>query len=155
MAILTEEELQARLENPGNYCVSHGRSLGAKELSPGLRELIGLESHFESANAVAKRHNVSPITAHKAKKSEGVEEKLNIVGESVIHKMLVALNAITDDNITELKTKEKVTFAKDMATIVDVTREKKIEPVTAQVVIYAPVIKEETAYQTIDIEKAG
>ena len=156
MAIITEDELKSRLENPGNYC-SKGRNLDAKNLSDKTRKLIGLASHFESAKSVGEKFNVSPMTAHLAKKSEGVKEEIEVVNDLAVKKLLVTMNAIGENEIRELTTiKAKTSIAKDLATIVDMTREKKDGPVIqATVQVYAPMIRSDREFEVIEINKAS
>ena len=157
MAVITEEELKSRLENPGNFCVDHGRNLDAKNLSDKMRELIGTAAYFEPAASVAEKFGVSMITAHKAKKANGVEENINEVADLAVKKLLVAMNAIDEKEIKDLPTlKAKTSIAKDMAQIVDMTREKKeVAAVQAQVTVYAPIIRSEKEFEVIEINKAS
>ena len=170
---LTEEEADARLSRPENYLADgrgsgnhkrggegSGRTNGAKGIPDKIRALAGFNAHFESAKVVSAELGISPISAHMAKKSEGhpevkkiIDEKLGLVREDAITKMLAAMGVVTVDKIEALKPGKALSVAKDFAVILEKATPKvvNLNQDSVKIMIYSPGMKEEKDYETIEI----
>jgi hypothetical protein len=171
--VITEEQAQERLNHEDNYLSdgrgrhngkrggeNSGRTLGAKGIPDKIRLLAGFNAHFEKAKNVGPALGISPISAHMAKKSEGhpevkkkINEKLEIVREDAVTKMLAAMGVVTEDKIKSLKPSRALSVAKDFAHILDKATPKVIQQNDAgvKIMIYSPGIREEKDYQTVEI----
>jgi citrate synthase len=171
--VISEEQAEARLNHEDNYLSdgrgrhdgkrggeNSGRTLGAKGIPDKIRALAGFNAHFEPAKVVAAGLNISPISAHMAKQSIGhpevkkiIDEKLNVVRQDAITKMLAAMGVVTIEKIEALKPHRALSVAKDFAHILDKATPKTINvnQDSVKVLIYSPGIKEEKDYETIDI----
>jgi len=154
MAIITESELEVKLNHVDN--AAKGRSLGARNIPDGLRAIIGLQAHFDTAKNVAENFGIAPITAHHAKESHGhpaaraaIDAKLGTVKDLALDKMLRSLGAIKDEKIDALPVKTQLKIIGTMANVIDKTSEKSVMPAGNQVVIYAPQIRSDDDYQNI------
>ena len=160
MAIITESELEVRLNHTNN--AAKGRTAGAQNLPDALRAVIGFQAHFETAKNVAEEFGVAPITAHEAKESHGhpeaqeaIQRQLGEVRDLAITKMLTAMGVISTEKIQKLKVTGALRVINGMATVLEKTVEKGQQVSTNQVIIYAPQVKESSDYSFIDVEKAG
>jgi hypothetical protein len=154
MAIITESELEVKLNHVDN--AAKGRTIGARNIPDGLRAIIGLQAHFDTAKNVAAAFDIAPITAHHAKESHGhkaareqIDSKLGTVKDLALDKMLRSLGAIKDEKIDALPINTQLKIIGTMANVIDKTSEKSVLPVGNQVVIYAPQIREDSDYQNI------
>lgn len=166
MGVLNEIELEQRLSSNDNLCNSlgSGRTIGAKNIPDKLRLLIGVNAHLEPAKAVADAFGIAPITAHLAKKSEAhpevkkeINNTLEAVKEDALHKLMVTMGAIKDDDLKLLSgVKRKLNAAKELATIIDkVTPKEKVQTDGAKILIYAPVVKEAKEFEAIEVQVNG
>jgi pyrroloquinoline quinone (PQQ) biosynthesis protein C len=170
---ITEEQAEERLTRTENYCSdlrgkhdgkrggeNSGRTIGAKGIPDKIRLLAGFNAHFEKAKSVGAALGISPISAHMAKQSIGhpevkkkIDEKLEIVREDAVTKMLAAMGVVTVDKIEGLKPHRALAVAKDFAHILDKATPKIIQQNSeaVKIMIYAPGIREEKDYQTVEI----
>lgn len=171
--IITEEQAEARLNHEDNYCADgrgrgdhkrggegSGRTLGAKGIPDKIRLLAGFNAHFEKAKVVGEAFGISSISAHMAKQSIGhpevktkIDDKLQIVREDAITKMLAAMGVVTVDKIEALKPHRALSVAKDFAHILDKATPKilQMNQEAVKIMIYSPVIKTEDSYQTVEV----
>jgi hypothetical protein len=171
--VITEEQAQERLNHEDNYLSdgrgrhdgkrggeNSGRTLGAKGIPDKIRILAGFNAHFEKAKNVGEAFGISPISAHMAKQSIGhpevkkaIDQKLEIVRDDAVTKLLAAMGVVTVDKIEALKPGKALMVAKDFAHILDKATPKTINvnQDAVKIMIYSPVIKAESEYQTIEI----
>lgn len=161
MAIISESDLAIRLNHSNN--AAKGRTLGANGIPDSLRELIGFQAHFEKASDVASAFGVAPITAHLAKESRGheevgekIKERLGIVRDQALEKMLTAMGVISEDRIKKLKIRGALQVINGMAAVIEKTDSKIPQVVGNQVIVYAPQVRSELDYdRVIEVEKVG
>ena len=161
MAIISEDQLELRLNHENNLLRGSGRTLGAKNIPDKIRELIGYNAHFATAEVVADGFNVAPITAHLAKRSENHPEvgnkiaaKLEEARDDALTKMMAAMGVVTVEKLEEIKSlKKAMSIARDFSHIIDKITPKQAPPTAgAQILIYAPQVNEETSYESIVVE---
>ena len=157
MAIISQSDLDIRLADPSN--AAKGRRNGAKNIPNSLREIIGFNAHFDTARNVAKEFGIAPISAHEQKDGRGhedvkkrIEERLGLVRDSAVEKMLEAMNVVSSDKIKKLNVKSALAVVETMAKVVEKTGEQR-DTNTTQVVIYAPQVVENKYDRVIEIER--
>ena len=160
MAIISAEQAESRLNHQNNFC-RNGRNLGSIAIPDKIRELAGFAAHFETAKSVGDAFGISPMSAHLAKQSENnlevrdaIAERLGVVQDQALTKMLQAMNVISPDKIDKLNVKSARGLIKDMAVVIDRTTIKRDPTLVAgNIVIYAPALRAETNYEVIEVEK--
>jgi len=161
MAIISESDLAIRLSHVNN--AAKGRTAGANGIPDSLRELIGFQAHFEGAKEVASAFGVAPITAHLAKESRGheevsdkIKERLGVVRDQALEKMLTAMGVISEDRIKKLKIRGALQVIQGMASVIEKTDSKIPQVIGNQVIVYAPAVRSELDYaNAIEVEKVG
>lgn len=153
-----------------------GRKPGQKTLSPMMRSLIGAAARIDGPQAASKSFGVSVSSArHYGKGRTGQEQPLDHVQrdqvqknednlktkrEKIVNGSYDRIAALFDDdgpvsseNLKAMKPREAVSVAKDLAAIADkVTPREHDTGQRVQVVVFAPKIKEEKDYESIEIE---
>jgi hypothetical protein len=177
---ISEEEAESLLSHKRNGNVKFvpiggGRTHGAIEIPPILREVIGVAAHSSTIRRTAEAFDVSESTVSMAKKGnvgvnrhdpelrERIDNRVRAEGEEVKKKEEslrdVAMNrlagmfasVITEENLAGItKVREAVTVARDLATIVERISPKNSNGNVA-VFIHAPRIKSETEYDAVDV----
>lgn len=159
LAILTKEEMLGRLAHDKNFVRGRGRTKGAKNLPDKIRELAGFNSYFDKAKNVGSSFGIAPITAHMAKRSEGhpevkekIDKRLNDVRDKGLELLTSLLNGTTPEELLKLKTLNKLRAGDKLAAIVDKATPKVIQSNEgSKILIYAPVVRSEDDYETIEI----
>lgn len=176
MAILTEAELKERLEHPNNVAniiVNHkkihngGRRDGDKNIEPKKRELAGFLAHFDTAKNIGEALDISPIQVHMLKHGkvshdrpngelkEAIEERLGIVRDKALDKLLSTIDVIQEEKISKLKVTSQTRVAKDLASVIEKTSKKNEGAVPVQFNIYAPQIREEKHFDVVEVRNDG
>jgi hypothetical protein len=151
-----------------------GRKNGDKNLTPMMRTLIGAAAEIDGNNKeTAKTFGVSDRqvanlrlgrTSHATSidpvaKSEIVEAVQTAqdaraqVREKATSRLASLFDeAISEENLATLKPREAISAAKDLATVIDrVTPKEGGSDNRVQFVIFAPRVKEEKEYDTVDV----
>lgn len=132
-------------------------------LTDAERAAVGVAARLTSPSKAAKEFGVSFTTAARAaegKTSAGdevpavkteVQSRLEAVATQAIDRLVAALNGLTDEKIEKEKATGISKIASDMAGVVEKVTPKNKEADNVQVVIYAPQVREERDYETIDV----
>ena len=175
--IIAEEIVQERLDSEKNLANKFGKgnrknheNAGRKEgdvnLHPIVRNVIGAAAHVDTAKNVAANFDVSPAQVHNLKhgKTTGtgeVKEELvkGVAGEvGRIHDKAVGILMKTldlvdnDEKLKDLKATSLTNIAKDMASIIEKTSEKKEVDNKPVVVIVSPTRKSVKDYDVIEVQ---
>lgn len=151
-----------------------GRRSGDANLSPMMRAIIGAAAEIDDNNAATARlfdvndravanyrkGRTSHDSAIQPELKADVEEKVEIVkskqqeAREKAASRLAALfdGPINEENLATLKPREAISAAKDLATVIDrVTPKESGNDNRVQFVIFAPRVKEEKEYTSIDV----
>lgn len=114
----------------------------------------GLHSQTESA----KNHNLNLITVHNITqgKTKGIDEdKVNQVISSVrdraLDRLMHSLGLLTDDKLSGCSAKDLSLIASNMGRVVEKIQNKVEQPDNINFIIYAPELKQERSFETIEI----
>ena len=134
-------------------------------IAEGTKRLLGTLAFLDSAKAAHEQSGVSKshishyrngkLGFHKPdeKSRDILKEKKEAIEESVVDKMLFAVNLLDEEKLGELtKVREITSCVKDLATIVDKFTDKA--PATGLVnnlIFYSPKQREEKDYEVIDV----
>ena len=158
------EQLPARGRGPGNIEVPQSikQLIGVSSIEDGRAESLQLAERFSiSSSSVSAYTNGANSTAtydkpnpELKKVNDGIREKITSKARS---RLLKAINHITDDNLKGSKPRDLAAIAKDMSAVV-----KNLEPDTNSnstnlnnptFVVYAPQIRREEVYETIQLQE--
>lgn len=140
------------LHQPGN---KHGKS----KLSQDERNEIALRARLgEGQSVLAKEFKVSQsaigeIEQGRTKVDEAsIQTKLDKVSDVAMDKLLSSLGYITQEKLDKSKATDLSTIAANMSKVVNNVRGKDVDNGPKVIVqIYAPELKKETSYKTIEV----
>lgn len=150
---ISEEEAAALLNHENNLLkpgrnpevifrrVHNGSRNGGKEVPPMIREIVAVAAHHDTIASVSEAFHLSPSTVAAAKKGNigvnrhdeelkeridnHVREKVNSVRESALDRLSTLFaHSITDKALQDLKVREAVSIAKDLASVADKVQER-------------------------------
>lgn len=154
--------------------VEKGRGNGNKEVPEPLRKLIGEESAIQgraSALELAENFGIRPSSvsayAQGSRSTATYEERPDIqhlndaklrVAKRARQKLVLALNSLTKDKISEAKAKDIAGVAKDMSAVI-----KNMEPDTPKnngdgngaptFIFYCPQFKREEVFEVVNVKE--
>ena len=156
---------EERLSHPNNLCNKlvefrplngGGKSVGDVNIPPSLRTLIASAAQIAPVKEVAKAFDVSPSHVHNLVKKETAEGRVESKVDRIRDKALDSLaslfdGVITAENLGGLKTREGISAAKDLASVVERIAPKTSGGNNVQFVVFSPRIRSEEEYEAIDI----
>lgn len=150
--------------------INHGRTSGATEIPNSMRALIAGEAlSGVSAKVLSEEFGISKssISAYKNgatstttynEPNPELKSKIGDIKDRIIgpaqSRLIKAIEAITDDKLSEAKIQTAASVARDMSTII-----KNLEPPADQVVnrnqviIFRPRMKEEDDYEILQVSE--
>ena len=136
--------------NPGN------KSVGDVSLPPALRTLIASVAVSDGNKVAAKAFDVAPNTVSTIKKKETeagrVESKVDKIRDKALDSLASLFDSvITENKLSGLKTREGISAAKDLASVVERIAPKTSGGNNVQFVVFSPRIRSEEEYEAIDI----
>jgi len=170
---------QARLDSEDNFLnklkISHtrnfnnaGRKPGVENISDEVKELIAISvntgevSQKDAAEAFGiskvSTNQISNGNEYKGKPSPVLKDKIekarSVVESKATSKVLMALGLIDAEKLSELSQDKISRVANDLASVSEKMREKKdVGFVGAQVIIYAPTVRNEMEFEKIEIKR--
>jgi hypothetical protein len=145
--------------------IKRGRG-DAKEVPEFLRDTIGalatMPGH-ETTRDIAKQFGIShksvsnygtgrvggkPATAERAEK---VADRMGVVKDTALTKLMGALNLCTEEKLVDLSAKELGRFANDMSRVITSVSPAAQTGQQVNFILYSPEQKSEEKYKTIDI----
>lgn len=179
--IITEEELQKRLENPDNLCnreeiivqVEHkrlrdsGRREGDKNIPETVKELAGVLAHVDTLKNVGESLGISTSQVHQFKNGRNsqhvpneelkdkIDERLGTVKDLALDRLVNSLNVITPEKLEKIKVVNAASIAQRMASVVEKVSEKKNDVGNVIFQIYAPRMREEKEFEVIEVERVS
>lgn len=169
MLFHSDEEVQERLNSPNNVLEKRirdqGRRPGDDNYKPEFRAVVGAMAKVVGDKNAAELFDVSPPSAKnwrdgKIAPAHGVnpelkaevDSKVSAIQNVALDKLLGAINKVDEGLIKTPK--EAASIAKDLATVVEKTREKGPEVQNNnQVILYIPKRDHIDDYPTIDLSK--
>jgi hypothetical protein len=174
MMIVNDQEFEKELEklNPTPETaevkdIERGRGKGSTEVPDSLRKVIGENAILEgngptreafglSQSSISAYKNGATSTATYNEPNAGLKEHTDIVKEQISahakHKLLRALENITDDKLNGASLKTISGLARDMSAVVKNIEPQTITPGTGvQFVFYSPKLRQESDYDVIAI----
>ncbi len=151
---ITEEEAQALLNHDNNLLKpgrnpevifrrphNGGRGNGGTAVPSILREIVAVAAHHDTIKSVAEAFDLSPSTVAQAKKGNigvnrhdpdlkdridnHVKEKSDSIRELALDRLSTLFaHTITDKKLQDLKVREAVSIAKDLASVADKVQER-------------------------------
>lgn len=168
--ILTAEEAEKRLNSPDNLATKFGepkviplKQPGRKEDVPNIpvqkREAIAVKARIGTkqrelaAEFKTTQAHVSQLERgiDKSIDSERVNDEVSLARDEALQKLLVSMKLITPKKLERLKAVELGAMAARMSTVVkNLTPEEKAQN-TVQVVVYAPELRKEENFKTLEV----
>lgn len=172
-------QAQARLDSEDNFLnklkISHtrningaGRRAGVENIPDEVKELVALSVIGGDVlqKDAAEAYGISKVTVNQLAKgndykgkhspvlTEKIEKARSVVESKATSKVLMALGLITQEKLSELDISKIAKVASDLSSVSERMREKKDQGTNvAQVIIYAPTVRTEQEYQTIEIKR--
>lgn len=171
---LTEKQAEERLASGKNlanaeFLKSQSVSVTEKKLIlPGKNrinlkieernEIAARARTGESASSIAREKGITVATVTNIAngKTKGVdEEKIEkIIGEArdrALDRLMASLGLITDDKLSGCSAKDLSVIASNMGRVVEKIRDKVEQPDNINFIIYAPELKQERAYDSVEV----
>lgn len=173
--ILDSDSARARLDSPSNLInrlsvpskvtvipIKHtGRTAGKSPLPTFIRTQLAISAHLGANQtelgklAGVTQEEVSQIKTSKIKgvDEEAVERALGTVRDKALDRLAASMGLMTDEKLDKCKAGELSTIAANMSKVVEKTlpRQESGPGTGAQVIIYAPQIKTENSYKTVEV----
>lgn len=166
-----EDRQQERVEKDDYVAIAPlhngGRRQGDKNIPEFMRALIGVSANIDTLDEVAENFGVSSHHAFELKHGmhshaqganpelvQKVNEGLQTPHELAVDRLTKSLMSISDDDLTNLKPREKIAAASQLARVVDSTKpiQKETEHQGVQLLVYAPTIKQENVYESVALK---
>jgi hypothetical protein len=177
---LSEEQAEKRLNSERNLANKFSRSED-KVLTPEVQVIekvislpgknrinltkeerteIAIETRSGSLSQVesARAHGVEVLTVNnihsgktKGINEEKVEEVINTVRDRALDRLMASLGLLTDDKLSGCSAKDLSVIASNMGRVVEKTTPKTEVPDNINFIIYTPELKQERAYETIEV----
>jgi predicted transcriptional regulator len=172
--LLTEEQANERLNSEKNLANRFSRSdegrieervinrpgkeQGLGNLSPEAKNEIAIRSRLgESQVALANEFGVTQPTVSYIERGktktdeEKVESAINQVRDKALERLMHSLGLITDDKLSGCSAKDLSTIASNMSRVVEKTIPRAEVDNKINLVIYAPELRQEKSFKTIEI----
>lgn len=167
---ITEEQARERLNNKENLANRFnieerviklpGKKEGSKNLSVEERTDIAIEARLgEKVEIVAQNHKVAEITTAKIKTGRDsgqidesrVAETIGQVRDKALDRLMHSLGLLDNDKLSGCNAKDLSIIASNMGRVIEKTQPKEQQANSVNVIIYAPELKKETAFDSIEI----
>ncbi len=167
--ILTKEQAEERLKNENNLAnrFSSGKVIdlprkGKKKDEGNLTEIerneIAVRARLgESQQVLAEEFdtrpaNISHIKLGKTKgiDEEKVEQQVNAVKDKALERLMKSLGLLDDDKLSKCSAKDLSVIASNMGRVYEKTTSQR-EASPTQVIIYAPQLRDENRFKTIEV----
>ena len=162
----SESALAPRLRlvehKPLHAQLGHTKKKGDNQIPPFIRALIGSAAIEGNGKEVAETFDVSLPTVYQAKegnKSSGtpdeearpvLESRVDRIKEQALDMTLKALEGITEDKLFNAKAKDLAAIASSSAGVYEKLKGRETNS-GAQVIIYAPQLRQESEYNEVHI----
>ena len=169
--VITLDEAQARLDSRDNPTrvefrqIEHkGNPLGQKGHGLAFQAEVAALAHVKSIREVSQQFGISErqVDNLKAARSDGehaspalakaTEEKLSVVRDVALEKLMLSLGLINDTSTRGMGAKDAALVASAMAKVIDRTSDKRFQNQNNVLVIYAPPQRDEGRFQTVEVE---
>jgi hypothetical protein len=124
-----------------------GRKPGVPNVPTNVKEMLGQLAHDTSVKDVSASFEVSTASVNNYKDRP---EVLDRVHNRAVDRLLSSLGLLTDDKMDKLGAVDLSTVADKMSRVVERTGTRTSEGTTARLVLYAPRVKEEKEFETIE-----
>ena len=114
----------------------------------------GTDTNRELARAFnIEEQTVSLIKNAKTKgiNEEKVEETINIAKDRALDRLMASLNLLTNDKLSGCNAKDLSVIASNMGRVVEKIQTRTEAPDNINFIIYSPELKQERAYETVEI----
>ncbi len=167
--ILTKEQAEERLKNENNLAnrFSSGKIIelprkGKREGEGNLtvlerteiasRARLGEKQEVLAAEFNTSKMNVSFIERGKTKgiDEEKVEQQVNAVKDKALERLMKSLGLLDDDKLSKCSAKDLSVIASNMGRVYEKTTSQR-EASPTQVIIYAPQLRDENRFKTIEV----
>ncbi len=140
-----------------------GRTKGAKNLTPMMREIIGTAAHFDKAQNVADSFGVSHDTVGNCKAGRigsfknseelkaKIEKNLDSVKDLALNRLMKSLNLLDDEKLENCNAPVLSKIAADMSRVVEkVTPKSDFIDQSTKILVYRPRQNAEEDYEIIE-----
>lgn len=119
-----------------------------------LESRLGTETQLELARA----HDITPLAVHNIHtgKVKGIDEArvermINSVKDRALDRLMASLGLLNDDKLSGCSAKDLSVIASNMGRVVEKIQPKEIQADNINFIIYAPELKQERAYETVEV----
>lgn len=119
-----------------------------------IESRAGLSTQVEIARA-AGLNNMTVQNIHSGK-TKGIDEErvkktLDSVRDTALERLMSSLGLLTDDKLSGCSAKDLSVIASNMGRVVEKIQPKETQPDNINFIIYAPELKQEKYYETVEI----
>lgn len=123
------------------------------------RTEIAIEARLgKSQTEIARERSINNLTVHNIAhgKTKGIDEDkvesaINEVKDLALQRLMTSLGLLTDDKLSGCSAKDLSVIASNMGRVVEKVSPKVEQPDNINFVIYAPELKQERAFETVEI----
>jgi hypothetical protein len=119
---------------------------------------IDARTGIASQSDIAKERGLNFLTVHNiaSGKTKGIDEDkvaqvINTVRDRALDRLMQSLGLLTDDKLSGCTAKDLSLIASNMGRVVEKIQDKTEKPDNINFIIYAPELKQERAYETVEI----
>ena len=119
---------------------------------------ISTRTGVESQTEIARANNINLLTVHNitSGKTKGIDEArvkevTNSVRDLALERLMASLGLLSDDKLSGCSAKDLSVIASNMGRVVDKIRDKVETPDNINFIIYSPELKQERAFDVIEI----
>ncbi len=142
-----------------------GRRPGDNNIPDPIRILAGVLAHTDTAKNVADALGISPIQVHHLKHGrhghdiespalkKNIQSKLETVRENAVDRLMESMNVIEAGLPKVKRASTAAGIARQLATVIEKTGDKKPEAQNVTFQIYAPQVRSEEKFDIIEVER--
>lgn len=137
----------------------HSPGKNGVNLSKEERTEIAIQSRLgESQVAIARDHGITQanVSSIERGKTKGIDEKkvegvISSVKDRALDRLMTSLGLLSDDKLSGCSAKDLSVIASNMGRVVEKITPKETAPDNINFIIYSPELKQERAYDVIEI----
>ena len=119
---------------------------------------ISARTGTQTQTELARANNLQLLTVHNiaSGKTKGIDEErvkqvTNAVRDLALERLMASLGLLTDDKLTGCSAKDLSTIASNMGRVVEKIQDKAEQPDNINFIIYSPELKQERAFNVIEV----
>jgi len=146
-----------QLHNNHSVAPSNGRGI-ATAISPGLQVIAGVLAKTEKVSVVARALEINESSVRNAAHSKdpevssAIERTTEKIRDLALNKLMASLGIVNDETLSQCGAKDASTVARNLAGVVEKLSPKDVMGSNVTLVVYAPQLRNEKHYDTIEVK---